>query len=276
MSRFARIQSGPIYAWAPPESPFRVEYSPALLREVRISSGGVDAFGMLYGVRHGNTIHLVATRGRAGLEPLGVFASRARGKVFLTEEDLERFQKAHACVAMVISGEIGGFFVRDESGSIETVRSYQEFSIHGPVLPVPIVVSRKRRWPWAACLLLIPFLFYRPHHPQLALTVREAGGQLRISWNAPTTQTLTILDGGERTYVSILPGQSTATYARRTGDVTIGIGAAQARYVGPALPPTEMEQLRAGLDALHAKVLSLRAARALDETKIAALERRLQ
>jgi len=276
MSRFTRLHSGPVYAWAPPESPFRIEYSPALLREMRISRGGADSFGILYGIRHGNTIRLVATRGRAGLDPVGVFASRVRGEVFLTEEDLERFEKADASVAMVLAGETGGFFVRDQTGSIEAVRSYEEFSIYGPIESAPIVVIKKRRWPWAACLLLIPFLFYRPHHAQLALTVREAGGQLRISWNLPTAQTLTILDGGERTYVSVAKGQSTATYVRRTGDVTIGLGSAQARYVGPALPPSEIENLHNSIDTLHARVVSLRAARAAGEARIAALQRRLQ
>jgi hypothetical protein len=273
MSRFARLQSGPISTWSPPESPFRVEYPPALLREVRISSGGVDAFGVLYGVRHGKTIRLVATRGRAGLEPLGVFASRVRGKVFLTEKDLERFDKAEASVAMVISGDTGGFFVRDSAGAIETVRSYQEFSAKGTREPVAV---RKPRWPWAACLLLIPLLFLRPHPPQLALTVREAEGQVRISWNVPTAETLTILDGGERTYIPIAPEESTATYARRSGDVTVGIGSAKARFVGLALPPNEIERARAGVETLRQKLNSLRAEKASGETRIAALERRLQ
>ena len=273
MSRFARLHGGPVYTWAPPESPFRVEYSPALLREVHLSNGVVDAFGVLYGVRHGHTIRLIATRGRAGLEPLGVFASRARGKVFLTEEDLERFDKAEACVAMVVSGGIGGFFVRDEAGSIETVRSYQEFPISGPIAPV---APKKRKWAWTLCLPLLLLFFYRPHHPTLALTVRETAGQLKISWNIPTTQTLTILDGGERTYASISPGQKTATYARRSGDVTIGIGTTRTRFVGPPLPPTEMENMRAGIDALHARVVALRATLASGESKIAALQRRLQ
>jgi hypothetical protein len=243
---------------------------------VRSASGGVDAFGVLYGVRYGKTIRLVATRGRAGIEPVGVFASRVRGEVFLTEEDLKRFEKAEACVAMVISGEVGGFFVRDAAGSIETVRSYEEFPIQRPIDPTPVPIVKTRKWAWAACLLLIPLLFYRPHHPQLALTVREAGGQLRISWNVPTTETLTILDAGERTYVPILQDQSTATYSRRSGDVTVGIGSAKVRFVGPALPASEIERARAALTALHAKVASLRTAMALGKTKIAALERRLQ
>jgi hypothetical protein len=273
MSRFARLQSGPICTWAPTESPFRIEYTPALLREVRVSSGGVDAFGVLYGVRNGKTIRLVATRGRAGLEPLGVFASRVRGKVFLTERDLERFEKAEACVAMVISGDTAGFFVRDAAGSIETVRSYEEFSVKGA--PVPLAIQRPR-WPWAACLLLIPFLFYRPHRPQLALTVREAEGQLMISWSVPTTEPLTILDGGERTYMPTALEQTTATYARRSGDVMVGIGAAKARFVGPVPLPNEIERARSAVDTLRAKVNSLRSANASGEIKIAGLRRRLQ
>jgi hypothetical protein len=276
MTRLARRPTATTYTWAPPKSPFRVEYSAALLQEVRSASAGVDAFGVLYGVRYGQTIRLVATRGREGLEPLGVFASRVRGAVFLTEDDLKRFEKAEACVAMVISGEIAGFFVRDASGSIETVRSYEEFPIHKPIQPVASPVLKKPRWTWAACLLLLPLLFYRPHQPQLALTVREAEGQLRISWSVPTTETLTILDGGERTYAPIVHGQSTATYARRSGDVIIGIGSAKARFVGPALPPSQIERERARVALLHAKVASLRNAVALGETKIAALERRLQ
>ena len=262
MSRLARLQGGPVRTWAPAESPFRIEYSPALLREVRIADAGVDAFGMLYGVRHGQTIRLVATRGRAGLDPLGIFSARVRGKIFLTEEDLERFEKADACVALVISGGDGGFFVRDAAGSIETVRSYEEFSILAPEPPPP-PKAVKKRWPWAWALALLPLLFFIPRHPQppLAITLREDMGQLRIAWNIPAKADLVIFDGGERTSIAIAPGLSTLTYARRTGDVTVGIGAAKTHFVGPTLPPTEIETERASIDALQSKIVSLRACR---------------
>jgi hypothetical protein len=273
MSRSARLQQGPVFTWAPPQSPFQIEYCPALLNEMRVSSGEIDAFGVLYGTRQGDTIRLVSTRGSAGIEPLGVFASRVRGQVFLTEEDLLRFEKADASVAMVIAAETGGFFVRDAAGSLETVRSYEEFSIHQQ--PVPIV--KKRKWPWAAVgSALIPLLFYRPHQPQLALSLHEAEGQLRISWNIPITDTLTILDGEERTHLPIAPGQSTATYARRSGDVSVGVGSAQVRFLGQPLPPTEIERARDGLDALQARIATLREARAVGHSRIAALRRRLQ
>lgn len=273
MSRFARLQAEPVRTWAPAESPLRIEYESALLRDVRMSGTGVDAFGVLYGARQGSTIRLAATRGRAGLQPVGVFASRVRGKVFLTEEDLERFDRADASVALVISGEKGGFFVRDTTGSIETVRSYEEFRLN----PQPVTVVKPRRWSWAFSFLL-PLLYFVPHHapPALAVTLREDAGQLRISWNVRKQATLTILDGGERTSISITPEQSTVTYARRTGDVLVGIGAAEARFVGPALPPAEIDIERASVRKLKSKIAALRAVHAERETKIAALQRRLQ
>jgi len=277
MSRFARLHSGPVRTWAPPESPFRIEYSPALLRELRISNSGVDSFGVLYGVRHGQTISLVAARGRPGLDPLGIFATRVRGQVFLTEEDLERFEKADACVALVISGEKGGFFVRDSAGSIEAVRSYEEFSINGQPEIVPVKVI-KRTWAWAWCLLLLPLLYFIPRHtqPPLALTLRENLGQLSISWNVPVRATLLIVDGSDRTSISINPGASTVTYARRSSDVTVGIGSVQARFVGPLPPLTETELLRSSIDSLESRIAALRAGQAAGQAKLTALRRRLQ
>jgi hypothetical protein len=273
MSRFARLHSGPLRTWAPPESPFRIEYSPALLREVRIAGAGMDSFGVLYGIRHGQTVRLVATRGRAGLDPLGIFASRVRGQVFLTEEDLERFDKTEACVALVLSSESGGFFVRDAAGSIETVRSYEEFYIDGR----PVAMVKRRRWPWALSLALLPLLYFipRPPAPPIAVSLSEEAGQLRIALSAPTAETLTILDGAEKTSMA-MTGQSTITYARRSGDVTVKIGAAQARFVGPAFPPTEMEQVRASVIELESQIEELRATHASGLAKIAALQRRLQ
>lgn len=279
MSRFARLQGVPIRSWEPPESPLRIEYSPALLREIRIANTAADSFGVLYGIRRGNTISLVATRGRYGLEPLGVFASRIRGQVFLTEEDLERFERAEACVALVISAERGGFFVRDAAGSIETVRSYEEFSIHTQPAVAPLKVV-ERRWSWAWSLALIPLLslFFIPRHrqPPLALKLGDDAGQLSIAWNVPIDSTLTVLDGRAETSVAIHRGLSKITYARRTGDVTVRIGATQTRYVGPPPPQTETEQLRSSMETMKIKVAAMRGSLAAGQTKIAELERRLQ
>jgi hypothetical protein len=281
MSRLSRSQSGPVRAWAPPESPLRIEYSPALLREIRIAGAVIDAFGVLYGIRHGQTVRLVSTRGRAGLDPLGVFASRVRGPVFLTEEDLERFEKAQASVALVISGDNGGFFVRDAQGSIETVRSYEEFSIrNAPAAPLPIAVKKKPRWQWAACLplVLMPAFYFPPHKqpPALALNLLDDYGQLHISWNVPANAKLTIIDGGHQTIIPIKREESSATDARRTGDVTVRIGTTQMRFVGPPLPSTEVEQTRAKIERLKSEIASLRAAQDAEKIRIASLQSRLQ
>ncbi|HEV1286315.1 MAG TPA: hypothetical protein VNU44_13425 [Bryobacteraceae bacterium] len=280
MSRFARLQTGPVRTWAPPESPFRIEYASALLREVRLAGALIDSFGVLYGARHGATIRLVSTRGRAGLDPVGIFASRVRGHVFLTEEDLERFEKAEASVAMVISGETGGFFVRDAAGSMETVRSYQEFSLTAPAPSVAIAkpLVKKRRWHWAASLVLLPLLYFIPHKPPAALALKldEDAGQLRITWNVPTEARLTIIDGAHRASINITRQHSSVTYARRTGDVTVGIGSLQTRFVGRALPPIEIEKERQSIESLKSQIVSLRAARVAGETKLATLQRRLQ
>jgi hypothetical protein len=276
MSRFSRLQTGRIGTWFPPESPLRIEYSPALLREVRMAGALIDAFGVLYGVRHGETIRLVSTRGRAGLDLVGIFASRVRGHVFLTEEDLERFERAGASVALVVSGDTGGFFVRDAAGSMETVRSYQEFPLAAPPAAKPSV--KKRRWHWAASALLLPLPYFIPHKPPpaLALNLREDAGQLHISWNLPTDAKLTIIDGANRSFVNITRDQSSITYARRTGDVTVGFGSLQTRFVGSALPPTAVEKDRQRIESLKSQVTSLRAAHVAAEAKLASLERRLQ
>jgi hypothetical protein len=245
-----------------------------------MAGGLIDAFGVLYGVRNGETIRLVATRGRAGLDPVGIFASRVRGHVFLTEEDLERFEKADACVALVTSGDSGGFFVRNAGGAIETVRSYEEFSLTAavPAVPAPKPFVKKRRWHWAASTLLLPLLYFVPRSPPpaLALHLDEGAGQLHISWNVPTDAKLTIIDGAHRTSVNIAREQSSITYARRTGDVTVGIGSLQSRFVGPALPPNEIERERQRIDALKSEIASLRAAHTAGNATLASLQRRLQ
>jgi len=270
MSRFARLHSGPVVTWAPPESPLKIEYSTAIVREVRMASAGTDSFGVLYGVRQSQTIQILATRGRAGLDPVGIFASRVRGQVFLTEEDLERFEKNEASVALVLSGDKAGFFVRDAQGSMETVRSYREFFVSGPP---PVTKVSTRKWPWAACLLFLPLFFYRTHPRPLTLTLHESADQLQISWDAPNEATLSIDDGGKRSIVAIHRDQTTATYVPRSKDVIVAIGSAEARYIRA---PTEVDEARAAVEALESKIARLKASRAAGKAKILNLQRRLQ
>jgi hypothetical protein len=286
-------QGGSVVAWDPPQSPLRIEYSSGLLREVRAAGEHVDAFGPLFGVRRGQTIRLLATRGQAGLEPLGAFASRLRGEVFLTEEDLQRFDSVPACAMLVISGGSAGFFARDTTGTIGAVCSYQEVaaSESAPRADPPEAgrTVARRKLPWgrmivSAFLAAATILFAVKPVPRGKSDSRSGGnlhedhGQLRISWNATSARVLTILDGGERISLSIAPQQSSLSYARRSGDVTVGIGPEQFRYIGPAPPPSQksqepqIQQERERVEALEARITELRAALASGQTKIAKLE----
>jgi hypothetical protein len=87
---------------------------------------------------------------------------------------------------------------------------------------------------------------------------------------------LTIIDGAHRTSVNIMREQSSLTYARRTGDVTVGIGSLQSRFVGPALPPTVIESERQRIEALQSEIVSMRAAHITGQARLATLQRRLQ
>ncbi len=291
MSHFTQLQSGPILTWAPPQSPLRIEYSSGLLREVRIAAAGVDTFGLLFGVRHGRTIRLVATRRSAGLEPLGTFSSRASSDVFLTKEDLERFDSVPAHVALVVCGDHGGFFVRDAAGVIQAAHSYGEFSMAVPSprsdrLARPMTVKKPRSYKTAvgtaACIALalaviLSMQFRRgDSEPPRALKVREEGGQLLVSWNAPARTTLTILDGGEQTSLAVAPDQSTLTYARRSGEVVVRVGAAQVRFIGRVPPPTGIARMRASLETLESRIACLRVAWVAKRNRLVALEELLQ
>lgn len=252
-----------------------MEFSTDLLREVRAAGVTVDAFGTLYGVRSGKTVRVVSTRGQTGLSAIGVFASRVRGEVFLTEDDLERFETAGASAALVIAGERCGFFVRDAGGALETVRSYEEFFIQAAASPA----VKQRRWTWASTFALLPLLaFAIPHRPAppLELRLQERAGQLRISWNRQSRDPLTILDGGSLITVDVKPDQFGMTYARRSGDVLVKLGAAQARFVGHPVASTGAEEAQAGIREMKARLAKLRRERAAGKARIAALQRRLQ
>lgn len=150
----------PYCTWAPPESRMRIEYSTEVLRQISLEGAAREASGILFGTRQENSIRIVEARFRndeggadpAGLGPVGIFAARRRGEIFLTESDLKRFEQTAVngtagepceCVALVVAGRMGGFFLRDNDGSIQTVRSYQEFPLAG------LSVRRVRlRWSW--------------------------------------------------------------------------------------------------------------------------------
>ena len=259
--------------WAPAESSVRIEYSMEVLREAARHERGV-----LYGTRDGATIRVVAARidqaGRdarlAKLELLGIFAFRARGEIFLTELDLEHLERTGGSLALVVAGTHAGFFVYEPDGAIQTIKSYQEFSLFDR-LPEPRPApeprpDRRRLWIAAGCLAalvvsVIPHEF--PRARPLALSVHEEGQQLRISWarNAFPSALLEISDGAERRSISVPPSLFSATYVPLTGDVSIrliaGARSETAHFVDSASSPPvtpkddSLKQLESEAEALR-------------------------
>jgi hypothetical protein len=122
--------------WNPLSSPLRIEFAPDLLPSLRPQCERADVTGVLYGIRRGREVRLLAAgssgegeAGPPGMEPVGIYVWRVRGEVFLTESELELFEKRDAAVALVVAGARAGFFVREFNGSIQTVRSYEEFFV---------------------------------------------------------------------------------------------------------------------------------------------------
>ena len=258
MSRFSRMNSVQYRTWAPPESPLRIEYSAQVLQEVRLESKHGDAGGVLFGVRHGNEVRVLAARGLvddrdprlAGLDPIGIFAARTRGEIFLAESDLERFEEfaGPGAVALVVSGARGGFFVREAGGSMLAVKSYLEFPVPEGLPETALVHTPKPKpdrkekvspgylqthlqgWTWfalGALALFTTFVLLRTNErilPPLALTVGAADGQLHIAWNvaaAASRGQLEIRDGARQTTIPISATLASATYMPGGGDVEV-------------------------------------------------------
>ncbi len=257
--------------WCPPHSPLGIEFPPELLHEVRLEGAQAataarlsrtrardraedHSSGILYGTRQNQEVRLLAARSSqelgdprlAGMQPVGVFVCRARGEVFLTDTDLALFEAVEGSVALVVAGGQAGFFVREADGSVQAVRSHEEFavaSVAATVVPAiapaqlrPAPPPRRilKRAMTGTGLLFVPLaalMYLQPALPQppLAVAVHEEAGQLIIDWqgNAPTELgRLDIVDGSDRLVVPLAPGQSNVTYAHRTGDVEIRLATA--------------------------------------------------
>lgn len=251
--------------WCPPQSPLRIEFPPELLHDVRLE-GGVQperrlplrwiprlnrvvnqSSGLLFGVRHDDEVRVLTARAADGLSPLGTFVCRARGEVFLTDDDLANFENHQGLLALVVAGGRAGFFVREPDGSVQAIRSHEEFKVADAAsrpsvetnaaaeLPTPAL----REWwqvrlAWkrvAACaaLLAVPagaFAYLRPLFPHMpiALAIREEAGQLVIGWNAGALaegSRLEIQDGSERTILMLPANASSATYGPQGDDVEV-------------------------------------------------------
>jgi hypothetical protein len=238
----------PYCRWSPLGAALNVEFPAELLSEM--ADPDEPDRGVFYGQREGREVRLLSSRTSpvAGDSQLGTvrlvgaYFLRRRGEVFLTEEDLEYFEKLQVDVALVIVGRRAGVFVREAGGEMESLRSLEEFLI--PLLPElgaqPAVTGNAARpsrraqaeWVWiamaAALVLAVPLAgmtYFRPlRAAPLDLRVREHDGQLVISWN-PRSKVdggrLEIYDGATRALTMIQRGQTSATYAAKSPDVGV-------------------------------------------------------
>jgi hypothetical protein len=281
MRRLSRMRGIEYQVWCPPKSPLRVEYAPALIREIRLLCGFGEGSGVLLGARTGHTVRITATRrvfdprdpATHGLDPVGIFVVRERGHVFLTETDLEQFERSEpaASVALVLAGARGGFFMRESDGSMLTIQSHREFDADA-IKPARRKVAANPRWAWpaAACFALaaIPLMAHttwRMSRAPLGLTVREESGLLTIAWNRTANQEnamLEIADGSEHRSIALTPGLVNAAYAPHTRDVEIRLSG-EGRL--------ETVHFADGKD-LEAEARALRASLAIRRKRVAELE----
>src|SRR5258707_5033983 len=108
--------------WHPPQSPFQIEYASNLQREIGSTNGEIS--GVLFGLKRGSGVRVMSTQRTVGMETVGVFFARPRGEVFLTEENLRHFETVPGGIALVIAGDLAGFFVRDAAGALQTIQRY--------------------------------------------------------------------------------------------------------------------------------------------------------
>jgi hypothetical protein len=221
------VQSLEFRRWSPTASPLKIEFPAELAAELWPEPETLETSGVLYGFRNGREVHVLAAEATGDLEQVGIFVARERGEVFLTESNLELFERYKVPVALVRAGGKAGFFVREPNGSIQTVRSHEEFAVDVPALPaprpmLPLAVRRKPVWAAAGFFALtLPVLaFFRPA-PSLGLQVREQAGQLQISWVAGKTALLEIEDGDRHVAAPVFANQSNLTYERSGGEVAV-------------------------------------------------------
>jgi hypothetical protein len=293
-----------------------------LFREMRLEIGRPEGTGVLYGLRHRDDLRVLAARRTAdpkdprlaGYEALGICVLRARGHVFLTEADLEKFEETKATLALVVAGEQAGFFVRDPKGAIQSIQSYEEFSIAEPKQanpaasaakprPVRRLVRRKKKrvwWPAVACagiaVLSIP-LFARPlwqpllPKPPLSLSVRDEGGLVVASWSQAAlrgTATLEIADGDTRMIEPVTADQASFTYQPHGSDLEIRLTANDphgrprsevARLIIPPRVPSALAQPNIpelkNIAELETEATLLRQAAEQGRARAAALQRQI-
>jgi proteasome lid subunit RPN8/RPN11 len=234
----------------------------------RISRGGVEVGGVLFGAREGNLLRILAFRPLAceyasgpsfmlsekdqealrrlletassdseleGLVPLGWYHSHTRSEIFLSDQDLEIYDRYFGepwQISLVLRADKmkpvrGGFFFREQGGSVHTESSYREFILElrprkkkrvsqaaekelGGVASVPeprfFIPPPSRRWAdWTLFAVavflvlagagLITRVYWSPKPERLSLSVLDVAGQLEVRWD-PSGRIIREAQGG--------------------------------------------------------------------------------
>jgi hypothetical protein len=233
--------------WCPPQSPLRIEFPPELLHDIRQEGAQPPRRLPLRWIPRLNRVVNVCAA--EGLALVGTFVCRERGEVFLTDDDLADFEKHQSLLALVVAGGRAGFFVREPDGSVQAIRSHEEFRMADAAsrpaveantaaeFPTPAPRGWRRvRLAWKriaafAAFLAVPagaFAYFRPllPHMPIALAIREEAGQLVIGWNVGSLSEgsrLEIQDGSERTILMLPANTSSATYGLQGDDVEVRV-----------------------------------------------------
>jgi hypothetical protein len=242
--------------WAPAASQVKIEFPPDLLHEIRAERRTDHDRGYLFGRRVGHELRVLVAIQRPqaddprvqSLELVGMYASRVRGEIFLTDDDLAMLDRMPNGIALVIAGGRAGFFTREPNGAMQAVRSHEEFLISdaAPQREAPQGLTQPgtarwwrhpalppvQAWQWAlgaAAILAVPvgaatFLQPRMVKPVLDVSVRETNGQLVMHWDPQALASggrLEIDDGQSRTVIALAAYVSGVTYEARTNDVDL-------------------------------------------------------
>lgn len=243
------------YLWAPSQSPVKVELQTEVLHEVRAQVQSAGERGFLLGQREGSIIQVTAAAAvldsdprLAELDIVGVYVLRPRGEVFLTDDDLEHAESVPNGVALVVAGKRAGFFPRQSDGSIQAVRSHEEFTIPEETAEQAVRQSSRprqtrhpalgpiSRWKRIAIAVgiatgpVVGMAYLQQRMPLLPLdvTVRESNGQLIIGWDADVAASggyLEITEGDVQSVISLTKDSTSASYSPKTGEVDVRLKA---------------------------------------------------
>lgn len=205
----------------------------------------------------------------AGLIPVGWYVSHTRSELALTDTDRDIsdlwFPMPWQVLLILRPGRVGatraGFILRDSDGGLRQERSLLEFNVDPIRPPAPVVGNRgvapavdpiadlavpakpKKHWIGAAVMTVLVLTaliagvlyFYPPGPPPepvpIALRLRDAGGEMRVSWNrhAPLvlkagSAVLDISDEGKKRTVALTRDQLSVgewPFLRTGGDVSV-------------------------------------------------------